>query len=229
MTNKLTQKTASQVLREQGSYMVYVAAGLATREKRASGIRERILEAIAKNSAGASDTAASAARSVGKSFDDFDEVIGSNIGGRKNFDDIRESVDNNINTGVSLEDWKNMPEADQGKYDLNELMFGPGAASKPKPKPAAPAETPEDTGLVHMPQEPPSLADMPVGSGKSDDGSNVARNLGLGVGAGGAVGTVGGYGMGDADTTPNKLKNMSNDMLGTDFDTQSRFDRLING
>lgn len=43
--------------------------------------------------------------------------------------------------------------------------------------------------------------------------------------AGGAGGLA--YGLGDADTTGNKLKNMSNRMLGTNFDTQSRLGALL--
>lgn len=67
----------------------------------------------------------------------------------------------------------------------------------------------------------PEVAGGPVGS-------NLMRNLGIGGALAGAAGGTA-YGMGDADTPANKLKNMSNETVGTNFDTQSRFNRLMNG
>ena len=46
--------------------------------------------------------------------------------------------------------------------------------------------------------------------------------LGAGGAAGGAV-----YGLGDADTLQNQAANLSNEYLGTDFDTQSRLSALL--
>ena len=62
-----------------------------------------------------------------------------------------------------------------------------------------------------------------------DDPSNLLRNLGLGGAGLAGLGGAGAYAMGDADTTSNQLRNMSNNMLGTDFDTQSRLSALFNG
>ena len=50
---------------------------------------------------------------------------------------------------------------------------------------------------------------------------------GMAVGGAGLAGL--GYGMGDADTTSNKIKNTANNTLGTNFSTQSRLGALING
>jgi hypothetical protein len=61
-----------------------------------------------------------------------------------------------------------------------------------------------------------------------------ARPKGLSTGAkaaigGGAAATVAGtaYGMGDADTPSNKMKNMANENMGTNLKTQSRFSNML--
>lgn len=60
-----------------------------------------------------------------------------------------------------------------------------------------------------------------------DYGKEVAPAAGI-VGGTGLVGTGGlAYGLGDADTTENKMKNMSNQYLGTNFGTQSRLGALF--
>jgi len=98
---------------------------------------------------------------------------------------------------------------------------GPSIMGAPATGPA-----PAQVGQPGSPGGPPVMGALGEGM---DDPSNLLRNLGLGGAGLAGLGGAGAYAMGDADTTSNQLRNMSNNMLGTDFDTQSRLSALFNG
>jgi len=92
-----------------------------------------------------------------------------------------------------------------------------------------------------------NAAGVPEAASVADAGRTVLKDLGiLGLGAAGAVGTAAGigagtvaggamllpalgsmYALGDADTPVNHAKNLSNSVLGTDFETRSRIGNLF--
>lgn len=245
MRHKLLQKTASQVLQEDGEYLVYVAAGLATHNKVAGALRDAGTQFIRKN-LGIYPKEVREYNDLRKQYmalrkmeydldqSQIDEILSErNLGKNTIFGDVDTYGKRYAESGLRDEAMAiGKHFAGQDLSDLGNSFI-----------PSAPLHNAVGVGLPYdLIRSQANIAAARGNARTAMGGADLpdSSEIGIGVPIGRAVGTslvaaplaasgAAIYGLSDADTPDNHLKGLSNNVLGTDLETQSRLGRLFGG